>query len=136
MNSRSDFDTNVSRALTAHDARPRDTGHWSFQTGDHLTQKLDRQPGWEQLCIHSWMSRRRKRQCFPIFDAGNPPTRASLYTVDLGTRRKRGTSIIVNISPSVDGVPFGWNIVDAETSLFIVKRLSALPIENLSHHRC
>ena len=77
------------------------------------------------------MSRRRKRQCFPIFDAGNSPTRASLYTVDLGTRRNRATSKTVKISPSVDGAPFGCNVIDADTALFIVNRLSALLRENL-----
>jgi hypothetical protein len=78
------------------------------------------------------MSWRRKRQCFPIFDAGNSPTRASLYTVDLGTRRKRATSKTVKISPSVDGAPFGCNVIDAETALFIVNGISAQPGENLS----
>jgi hypothetical protein len=78
------------------------------------------------------MSRRRKRQCFPIFDAGNSPTRASLYTVDLGTRRNRATSKTVKISPSIDGTPFGCTIVDAETALFIVNGLSAMQMENLS----
>jgi hypothetical protein len=38
----------------------------------------------------------------------------------------------VKISPSVDGAPFGSNIVDADTALFIVNRLSALLRENLS----
>ena len=78
------------------------------------------------------MSRRRKRQCFPIFEAGNSPTRASLYTVDLGTRRKWATSMTVKISPSVDDAPFDCDIVDADTALFIMNGISVLPVENLS----
>jgi hypothetical protein len=38
----------------------------------------------------------------------------------------------VKISPSVEGAPFGSNIVDADTALFIVNEISVLPIENLS----
>ena len=41
----------------------------------------------------------------------------------------------VKISSSVDGAPFGWNIVDADIALFIVDEVSALPIENLRHRR-
>jgi hypothetical protein len=54
----------------------------------------------------------------------------------LGHPKKTGNVHDRQDLASVDDVPFGWNIVDAETSLFIVKRLSALPIENLSHNRC
>jgi hypothetical protein len=38
----------------------------------------------------------------------------------------------VKISPSVDVAPFGCSIIDAETALFIVNGISAMPIENLS----
>ena len=38
----------------------------------------------------------------------------------------------VKISPSVEGAPFGCNVIDAETALFIVIEISALPRKNLS----
>jgi hypothetical protein len=50
----------------------------------------------------------------------------------LGTLRKQATSMTVIISPSVDDAPFGCNVVNAETALFIVNRISALLRENLS----
>ncbi len=80
------------------------------------------------------MSRRRKRQCFPIFEAGSSPTRASLYTVDFGTRRNRATSITVKISLSVELRPSDWSAVAVDPELFMTKNVSAWPQENLS--RC
>jgi len=42
----------------------------------------------------------------------------------------------VKISSSVDGAPFGWNIVVVDTASFIVNELSVLPMENLSRQYC
>src|SRR6185312_10478782 len=86
----------------------------------------------DRPCIHSWISRRRKRQCFPIFDAGSSPTRASLYTVDFGTRRNRATSTTVRISPSRAVVSSAWIAVAVETSLFMTPEVSAWRFKNLS----
>jgi len=78
------------------------------------------------------MSRRRKRQCFPILDAGSCPRRASLYTVDFGTRRNCATSITVKISLSECAFPFTFALVSAAIALFMTDVVSAGGSANLS----
>jgi hypothetical protein len=68
-------------------------------------------------------------------EAGNSPTRASLYTVDFGTRRNRATSITVRISPSVDAAPSTTISVDAAIVLFMMDILSVFQQQNLSGNK-
>ena len=78
------------------------------------------------------MSRLRNRQCFPILDAGSCPKRASLYTVDFGTRKNRATSVTVKISFSVDGALSTLTLVVAAMALFMTDMLSVGAVSNFS----
>ena len=78
------------------------------------------------------MSLLRKRQCFPILEAGSCPNRASLKTVGFGTRRKRATSVTVMISLSEGDTPVTLMLVVVATASFMTDKVSVGTVSNFS----